>query len=174
MSWMQPRGRSGRNVRAWGQSWHIVWITNLSTGFLPRSWRCLAYSTGDFMWRIFLLLTSTGQQVSISGDSGQKLIHLFIRRHLLVSVPYIQAVVSAGGTVLVNCFRGLSRSASCVLAYLIKHQSMTLDKVTLCPWTSALHFLQALQTVRQRRQVNPNEGFISQLKSFESSQRKSQ
>ena len=85
MSWMQPRGRSGRNVRAWGQSWHIVWITNLSTGFLPRSWRCLAYSTGDFMWRIFLLLTSTGQQVSISGDSGQKLIHLSADTCLSVS-----------------------------------------------------------------------------------------
>ena len=47
-----------------------------------------------------------------------------------MSVSYIHDVVSRGGTVFVNCFRGLSRSASCVLAYLIKYQNMTLDEVT--------------------------------------------
>ena len=55
---------------------------------------------------------------------------ILIFRHLLVSVSYIHDVVSRGGTVFVNCFRGLSRSASCVLAYLIKYQNMTLDEVT--------------------------------------------
>lgn len=46
-----------------------------------------------------------------------------------MSVSFIHEVVSRGGTVLVNCSRGLSRSASCVLAYLIRHQDMSLDQV---------------------------------------------
>ena len=67
-------------------------------------------------------------------------------RHLQSSANYIHEVVSHGGVILVNCYMGLSRwisycgfmtsvphchrrSASCVLAYLIAHQSMTLDKV---------------------------------------------
>ena len=69
-------------------------------------------------------------------------------RHLQSSANYIHEVVSHGGVILVNCYMGLSRcrmysdstmtidyiphcrSASCVLAYLIAHQNMTLDKVS--------------------------------------------
>ena len=67
-------------------------------------------------------------------------------RHLQSSANYIHEVVSHGGVILVNCYMGLSRcrgdptmtidyiphcrSASCVLAYLIAHQNMSLDKVS--------------------------------------------
>jgi len=77
-----------------------------------------------------------------------------IYQHLQSSANYIHEVVSHGGVILVNCYMGLSRSASCVLAYLIAHQNMSLDK--------------ALTVVRTSRPVNPNEGFILQLRKFHS------
>jgi len=76
-----------------------------------------------------------------------------IYRHLQTSANYIHGAVSQGGTIVVNCYMGLSRSASCVLAYLMLHQNMNLDK--------------ALTRVRTSRPINPNEGFIEQLKKFQ-------
>ena len=50
---------------------------------------------------------------------------------------------------MVNCYMGLSRSASCVLAYLITKQDMRLKK--------------ALDYIRISWAVRPNEGFLHQL-----------
>jgi len=76
-----------------------------------------------------------------------------ISRYLDMASLYIHDAISQEGVVLVNCYMGLSRSASCVLAYLIAFQQMSLDK--------------ALEQVRRRRPVNPNEGFIKQLRDFQ-------
>ena len=58
------------------------------------------------------------------------------------------------GTLLIYCTAGVSRSASFVLAYLIKYHGMS--------------YRQALAHVRARRQcVQPNEGFERQLIDFE-------
>jgi serine/threonine/tyrosine-interacting protein len=56
--------------------------------------------------------------------------------------------------VFIHCKQGVSRSASIVLAYLIKYENMKYD--------TALSFLQM-----KRFCVNPNLGFESQLRKFE-------
>ena len=53
------------------------------------------------------------------------------------------------GKVLVHCMVGMSRSATCVLAYLMISRKMS----------SA----EAIRTVRMHRDINPNEGFLQQL-----------
>ncbi|KAJ1144451.1 hypothetical protein NDU88_010750 [Pleurodeles waltl] len=54
------------------------------------------------------------------------------------------------GKVLVHCFKGKSRSATLVLAYLMIYQNMTL--------------LDALVTVSAKRHIGPNEGFLQDLR----------
>ncbi|CAK56209.1 unnamed protein product (macronuclear) [Paramecium tetraurelia] len=58
------------------------------------------------------------------------------------------------GNVLVHCYAGISRSASLVVAYLIKYHNYT----TL----TAVRFLQ-----KSRPIIEPNDGFIAQLKEYE-------
>jgi hypothetical protein len=58
------------------------------------------------------------------------------------------------GAVVVHCRQGVSRSASVVIAYLMRFQGMSLEK--------------AYVLAKERRPlVNPNPGFWSQLKEFE-------
>jgi rhodanese-related sulfurtransferase len=56
--------------------------------------------------------------------------------------------------VLVHCAKGASRSASCILYYLMKEEGYSLDQ--------GLKYLQECRPV-----VNPNQGFMKQLKEFE-------
>ncbi|RAL42066.1 hypothetical protein DM860_011849 [Cuscuta australis] len=66
---------------------------------------------------------------------------------------FIDEAKRSGG-VLVHCFMGRSRSVTIVLAYLMKKNGISLA--------------QALEHVRsQRRGVEPNAGFFSQLKNLE-------
>ncbi|OQV13404.1 hypothetical protein BV898_12356 [Hypsibius exemplaris] len=60
----------------------------------------------------------------------------------------------AGGRVLVHCLMGVSRSASVVLAYLVKYRGMSLEEA---------HEL----VRRQRPMISPNRGFWEQLSLFE-------
>lgn len=53
------------------------------------------------------------------------------------------------GRVLVHCFMGVSRSATCAIAFLMIKRGMTLTE--------------AMALVRSRRDIHPNEGFIRQL-----------
>ena len=56
----------------------------------------------------------------------------------------------SGGSVLVHCKFGISRSVAFVIAYLIKYMKYTAD--------SALKFL-----TEKRKKIKPNEGFMDQL-----------
>jgi len=76
--------------------------------------------------------------------------HCDISRYFQRTTDFIHSSVRGGGLVVVNCYMGLSRSASCVLAYLITKQDMSLNK--------------ALDYVKISRKVRPNEGFLKQLK----------
>jgi protein-tyrosine phosphatase len=68
---------------------------------------------------------------------------------------FIQEAKEQGTCCLVHCKMGVSRSASIVLAYLMKENSWTLE--------------QAYQFAKQRRAcINPNDGFRQQLKTYES------
>lgn len=62
----------------------------------------------------------------------------------------VEEVRSRGGCVLIHCTAGVSRSASLCLAYLMKHQRMTLRK-------AFMH----LRSVRPA--IRPNTGFFRQL-----------
>lgn len=72
-----------------------------------------------------------------------------IARYFYVAAKFIDSAISSGGKVLVHCLVGMSRSATCVLAYLMIHRKMSATD--------------AIRTVRMRRDIRPNEGFLQQL-----------
>lgn len=72
-----------------------------------------------------------------------------IAKHFNEVVEFIDEALEGGGKVLVNCQMGMSRSSTCVLAYLILRHQMSADE--------------ALNTVRKHRDVRPNDGFLRQL-----------
>ncbi len=76
--------------------------------------------------------------------------------HLEPALEFIHVALNSSGKVLVHCYAGISRSASIVIAYLIRHKKMTLSE--------ALNLCQS-----KRTQVQPNIGFMTKLKLFESS-----
>ncbi|XP_073676560.1 protein phosphatase Slingshot homolog 3 [Garra rufa] len=66
---------------------------------------------------------------------------------------FISEARKSGQAILVHCKMGVSRSASTVIAYLMKQQGWTLDE--------------ALNHTRERRPiVQPNEGFLKQLHTY--------
>ncbi|KAF5898967.1 protein phosphatase Slingshot 3-like [Clarias magur] len=66
---------------------------------------------------------------------------------------FISEACNTGQSVLVHCKMGVSRSASTVIAFLMKQQGWTLEE--------------ALNHVRERRPiVQPNDGFLRQLQTY--------
>ena len=83
-------------------------------------------------------------------DSYFNLIH----QTLTEAIEFIEAMVSQNKKVLVHCEVGVSRSASCVIAYLMK--------------TKHINFEHAYTFVKERRQiVSPNPGFTMQLYEYQ-------
>nr|XP_043869497.1 dual specificity phosphatase 29-like isoform X1 [Solea senegalensis] len=72
-----------------------------------------------------------------------------------MEVRYSAATCNFTSKVLVHCARGISRSATLVLAFLMIKERLTL--------------IDAVQTVRQHRNVLPNVGFLNQLRHLDSS-----
>ncbi|KAG2769901.1 hypothetical protein PC129_g18184 [Phytophthora cactorum] len=71
---------------------------------------------------------------------------------------FIDRALSSGGTVLVHCFMGRSRSATIILAYLIARRDFSLAD--------------AFRELRQvRPQAQPNSGFYQELVAFEAKQK---
>ena len=62
---------------------------------------------------------------------------------------FIGDALASGGAVLVHCSKGVSRSPTMVIAYLITREKM--------------RYKDALARLRQKRYVLPNEGFSEQL-----------
>eukprot|EP01113_Clastostelium_recurvatum_P043321 TRINITY_DN7139_c0_g1_i2.p1 TRINITY_DN7139_c0_g1~~TRINITY_DN7139_c0_g1_i2.p1 ORF type:complete len:217 (-),score=7.85 TRINITY_DN7139_c0_g1_i2:116-712(-) len=70
------------------------------------------------------------------------------------ATEYIHHAIQRGDTVLVHCRKGRSRSASIVIAYLMRYHNMTYDI--------------ALEHTRGRRPIiQPNEGFQQQLRAYQ-------
>ncbi|XP_048839605.1 dual specificity protein phosphatase 26-like isoform X2 [Brienomyrus brachyistius] len=65
------------------------------------------------------------------------------------AADFIRQALSGGGRILVHCAVGVSRSATLVLAYLMIQEHMTL--------------VDAIKTVKDRRGIIPNRGFLRQL-----------
>lgn len=77
-----------------------------------------------------------------------------ISTHFEKCVDKIAETKARGGKTLVHCMAGVSRSASIVLAYLMKYQNMTLR--------DAYHLLKARRPI-----IQPNVGFFRQLMDYE-------
>ncbi|XP_076449794.1 dual specificity protein phosphatase 3-like [Babylonia areolata] len=69
--------------------------------------------------------------------------------YLRPAAQFIHKAHQEKGVVYVHCQQGVSRSASVVLAYLMLHWDMSL--------------MTAVRTIRQKREIFPNEGFVKQL-----------
>ncbi|KAJ3411536.1 phosphatase, partial [Chytridiales sp. JEL 0842] len=64
-----------------------------------------------------------------------------------------EAITTQNGTVLVHCVAGISRSATIVVAYLMKSNNMS--------------FEESMEFVKSKKpNVEPNEGFVTQLRLF--------
>ncbi|XP_025264896.1 dual specificity protein phosphatase 3 [Camponotus floridanus] len=72
-----------------------------------------------------------------------------ISKYFYIAANFIDEAVSTGGKAFVNCMQGVSRSATCVLAYLMIKKNMLA--------TDAIHL------VRTNRDIHPNNGFLRQL-----------
>ncbi|KAJ7736581.1 protein-tyrosine phosphatase-like protein [Mycena maculata] len=77
-----------------------------------------------------------------------------LRPHLAGACDYIRTALDQGESVLVHCQHGVSRSASIVLAYLIRDRVMTYD--------AAFDLVHA-----RRRCIRPNSGFVRALREWE-------
>ena len=77
-----------------------------------------------------------------------------IRIYLDGTYKFIDDALKNGGRVFVHCYAGVSRSASILIAYLMKSKKMKFDE--------ALNLLKS-----KRSKVNPNAGFILQLRAYE-------
>ncbi|XP_038070795.1 dual specificity protein phosphatase 4-like [Patiria miniata] len=71
------------------------------------------------------------------------------------AIDFIDAVKLSGGSVLIHCRAGISRSATVCLAYLMKVQAMRLEE--------AFEFVRSLRKV-----ISPNFSFMLQLLKYES------
>nr|XP_036869257.1 dual specificity protein phosphatase 13 isoform X5 [Manis javanica] len=91
-----------------------------------------------------------GSSVTYLGVPAHDLPDFNISAYFSSAADFIHRALSTpGAKVLVHCVVGVSRSATLVLAYLMLHQQLSLR--------------QAVVTVRQRRWVFPNRGFLHQL-----------
>ncbi|XP_075970028.1 dual specificity protein phosphatase 13B-like isoform X4 [Anticarsia gemmatalis] len=76
-----------------------------------------------------------------------------ISKYFYIAANFIDEAVSSGGRILVHCMMGVSRSATCALAFLMIKRGMS--------------FAEAMGTVRARRDIHPNEGFVRQLQQLD-------
>ena len=77
-----------------------------------------------------------------------------IKKHFEEANKFIDEAIKNNENVLVHCHAGISRSSTILMAYIMKSQKMSLDKT-----------LELLKSKRDK--VNPNAGFIQQLKEYE-------
>jgi protein-tyrosine phosphatase len=73
--------------------------------------------------------------------------------HFEPSGELIEKSLHVGGRVMVNCWQGASRSATVVLAYLIRYQDMGVEE--------------ALRMVKEKRDIRPNNSFLQSLVDYE-------
>ena len=74
--------------------------------------------------------------------------------HLDPAVEFIKEALAGRGAILVHCYAGVSRSSSCVIAYLMREKNMC--------YFNALYFVRSKRNV-----VHPNLGFAKELQAYE-------
>jgi len=70
-----------------------------------------------------------------------------------LALDWMDQALLSGGRLLVNCWVGRSRSATLVLAYLVKFRNVDL--------------VEAVKAVKAKRDIHPNQGFLQQLVELE-------
>lgn len=83
-----------------------------------------------------------------------------ISKFFLESNKFIGDAIAGGGTVLIHCRMGTSRSVALTMAYLIAAEQMTLR-------SSLIYILKQRSTNPDAPYTHPNLGFFKQLISFE-------
>ena len=83
-----------------------------------------------------------------------------ISKHFNRCTRFINHALAAGGVLLVHCYAGVSRSATVLIAYLMKMKQMTYPEALGCVY-------------RSRPIVNPNIGFVLQLQDYSASLQRS-
>jgi len=97
--------------------------------------------------------------IKYKGLKLQDAVHTNIAMYFNSAANYIdEALTQDNGKILVNCMMGMSRSSTCVLAYMMLKRNMSA--------------LQALKEVRKHREVKPNDGFLRQLADLDNKLRK--
>lgn len=81
-----------------------------------------------------------------------------ISQYFYPAASFIAEGLANGGRVFVHCMVGVSRSATCVLAYLMIRKGMLAAE--------------AIRVVRRRREINPNVGFLKQIAELDNSLRR--
>ena len=78
----------------------------------------------------------------------------------------MEEALQGGGTVLVNCWQGASRLAQILLlifsVVITLHRSATLVLAYLVRY-KGMDLVEALRMVKEKRDVRPNNGFLQQL-----------
>lgn len=73
---------------------------------------------------------------------------------IYMAIPLIRRCIAENKNILVHCYAGISRSASIVIAFLMNYYKLS--------------FINSYQYVKSKRNIiNPNSGFIFQLKEYE-------
>jgi protein-tyrosine phosphatase len=77
-----------------------------------------------------------------------------IDHYIDAAVEFIhQALDVENGRILIHCYMGVSRSATFMLAYMIKYKKMRLED--------------AIRLASEKRYIAPNDGFLSKLIEYE-------
>uniref|UniRef100_A0A3B4BB68 Dual specificity protein phosphatase n=1 Tax=Periophthalmus magnuspinnatus TaxID=409849 RepID=A0A3B4BB68_9GOBI len=107
----------------------------------------VAHGTGVYTGATFY----TGMGVQYLGIEVDDFPDCDIAQHFRTTAEFMdEALLTHKGKILVNSMMGISRSAILVASYLMIFQNMSI--------------LEALTAIRKKRPINPNEGFIKQLR----------
>jgi len=89
---------------------------------------------------------------------------LKVSKYFDISYEFIDKNIKKGNNVLVHCMAGISRSSTLILNYLMrKYYEKNIYK-NKCSECILNYFLRAVRTKREI--INPNPGFINQLKNY--------
>ena len=83
---------------------NITHVLQVAAGIKP-------FFPNDFQYKIINILDSQNQSII---------------RHFPGAIAFIKNGIENGGGVLVHCYAGVSRSASCVIAFLMQEKNMNL------------------------------------------------
>ncbi|KAM5172656.1 dual specificity protein phosphatase 26 [Mantella aurantiaca] len=96
----------------------------------------------------------SGMNITYMGIEAQDSPTFDMSAHFQAAADFIHRALRERGKILVHCAVGVSRSATLVLAYLMIYHRMTL--------------VEAINTVKDKRGIIPNRGFLRQLLDLES------